>query len=265
MEKGHEANDLKPILGELLQICKGKEVDALRLLLGVQKDVQRTGDINEHERRQVQAWEYAKSIREEREFVEEQLKDLGDKKVKGLSDWANQWLKTYDPSLGVITKCSVLGGSIAFLSITSAIRGDISYMCYAFLLFMLGFAISIGIKLPLNWYCYGPNMPLKNPRVWEGIIAVLFLGGGASVSLAFVLLAVCIQVMSRDPKMDPTETISPLGAVYTGYGVLSILVTISAVFFITFIIWRLTSHGSQHRQGRFILFFLVRPRNDSTM
>jgi len=139
-------------------------------------------------------------------------------------------------------------------------------MCYAFLFFLFGFAISIGIKLPLNWFCCGPdNMSLKNPRLWEGIIALFIVGGGACVSVAFGFLVVCIHVMSRDPKADPTDTISPLGAVYVGYGVLGSVFIISIMLFFTFIIWRLTSqvHGSQLGRGKFILPFLVR-RNDST-
>ena len=147
-------------------------------------------------------------------------------------------VKTYGPSLDIEVNAAVLGGSITFLSIMrytvysaacwdanlnpfppSAIRGDISYICYSFLFFMLGFAASIGIKIPLTWFSRGPNTPIRNPHIWEGLILLFGAGGATSVTVAFIFLAACIHTMNRDPGVPAKETFSPLGAVYTGYAV----------------------------------------------
>ncbi len=46
----------------------------------------KTGDINEHRRQVSEAWDYAKSIREEREFVEEQVSRSNGKGLSQLND-----------------------------------------------------------------------------------------------------------------------------------------------------------------------------------
>jgi len=148
-------------------------------------------------------------------------------------------LKTYGPSLDIEINAAVLGGNITFLSIMSAIRGDISYMCYSFLFFMLGFAASIGIKMPLAWFSRGPNTPIRNPLIWEGLILFFGAGGATSVTVAFFFLAACIQTMNRDPGVPAKEAFTPLGAVYTGYAVLAIYCIFVTLPFFRFVLWRL--------------------------
>ncbi len=81
----------------------------------------------------------------------------------------------------------------------------------------MGFACSVGIHMPLSWYCRGPNTRIKYPQILEGFIALIGYGGAASVALAFVLLGACIQTMNRDPRAPPQETFSPLPAAYLEY------------------------------------------------
>jgi len=142
---------------------------------------------------------------------EEQVKAVEDKGHKAISDWAKETLETYGETLATVRNGSVLGGGITFVAIVSANRGNISYMCYSFGLFMLGLATSISISVPLTLYCRGPNTPIRNPRIWEGIIAIYTMGGGASVVLAFILLGVCVQTMDRNPMIPLSETFPPAG------------------------------------------------------
>src|SRR5260370_30832932 len=91
-------------------------------------------------------------------------------------------------------------------------------MCYSFELFMLAFAVSIGIYLP-PWYCNGPDIRIKNLHILEGIIILVGLVGAGSVIAAYILLGVCIQTMNHDPTVSPLGTFSPLGGVYIQYAV----------------------------------------------
>ena len=148
---------------------------------------------------------------------------------------------TYSPLLNTIADCSVLSGTITFGAITgyavhstacwagipilrsfvplssSASHGDISLMCYSFLFSLMGFASSIGVHMPLSWYCRGPNTRIPHPQILEGFIALLVFGGAASMAVAFVLLGACIQTMNRNPLAPPRETFSLLPAVILKY------------------------------------------------
>ena len=101
----------------------------------------------------------------------------------------------------------------------SANRGNISYMCYSFQLFMLGLASSFCLLMPLKWYRRGPDVPISNPHIWEIIIILIGVGGGMSVALAFIFLSLCVQTMDRSPVAQTSATLSLKGAAYIGYGV----------------------------------------------
>jgi len=261
MEKEQEAKleELK----NFLRTCEDEASEAWESLskaqrpLSLQQSLSTTEEIDQYRRRATDTWN---RITSDCKVVREQIKTL--EASYGLASWAHDGLKAYGPSLDIVSNCAVLGGSITFVSIMSATRGNISYMCYSFLFFMLGFAASIGIHMPLTWYSCGPNTPItrSSRQIREGILILCGMGGATSVSVAFMLLAACVQTMNRDPGVPAEETFSPLGAVYTGYGILGILGTGLVLSFIKFILWRL---GLWAESKRIRDVLLPRQRNHS--
>jgi len=222
-------------LKDLLRIWEREEVKARRALQRCPNSFT-TDAIDQYRREATDVW---RRIAEDCEIARRLLKEVGDNDIKGLSDWAKEWLGTYSPLLNTIADCSVLGGTITFGAITSASHGDISLMCYSFLFSLMAFASSIGVHMPLSWYCRGPNIRIKYPQILECSIALLVFGGAASVAVAFVLLGACIQTMNRNPLAPPRETFSPLPAAILEYLGIVILCSFGALLFIIFMIWRL--------------------------
>jgi len=246
-------------LKDFLRNCEKEEAQAWRSLVNPPKRQSQHDDssivideIDQYRRRVTDVWRRisddcevlrsrVKTLEDEdlKTSKDKDVTNLGDKDTIGLSDWAKDSLRAYGTTLEITTNASVLGGSITFAAIVSANRGDISYMVYSFLMFMLGFAISITTRAPLTWYSNGRNIRIRNHRFWEGIITLIASGGLGCVSSAFILLAICVQTMDHKPNVLPWQSFSPLGAVFTGYAILGVIFVAWFLLFLKFFVWRM--------------------------
>jgi len=248
-------------LNVILKRCEKDEAEALSALLDALRpkthpclgDTIEDSDADRYRRQATDDWSRInkayKMVKEEVEALKgvvpedlpEPIPEFKDDNVEiGLADWAKGAMEAYDTTLDIVANAAVLGGGLTFAAIVSATRGNISYMFYSFLLFMLGFGISISIRLPITWYSCGRNIPVKHRRFWEFIISSIGAAGVGCVVVAFILLAICIQEMDHKPDVPAWQTFSALGAVYTGYSIIGALMAFWSTTFLMFFIWRMS-------------------------
>ncbi|KAF8323473.1 uncharacterized protein EI90DRAFT_2379709 [Cantharellus anzutake] len=165
---------------------------------------------------------------------------------KGISDWAKDALDAHNESIRALSAVSVLGAGLSYTSIVSATRGNISYMCCSFVLFMICLMFATAVQVVLTWCSHRANYPFPNPHLWEIIVAIGVYGAGASMAVAIIFLLVSVQLLSPNPSAPPVVTFSPKASAYVTYALLGSIFIIVLLAFSTFasangfkfLIWR---------------------------
>ncbi|KAF8320228.1 uncharacterized protein EI90DRAFT_3081093 [Cantharellus anzutake] len=139
----------------------------------------------------------------------------------GVSDWGKEALEARSAFLNAMTVICVLGAGLSYSSTMSALRGNISYMCYSFALFMIGLVVITLVQVVLTWCSQRSNYPFAAPFFWDFVIDILQCGAFATAAAAIILLMVSVQVLvvPNSSTSDAIRTFSPKPAAYATYAV----------------------------------------------
>ncbi|KAF8331945.1 uncharacterized protein EI90DRAFT_3055977 [Cantharellus anzutake] len=182
-------------------------------------------------------------IKEIRELAKTQacMQNTG---YKGIADWAKDAWNAYDNLITAMTAVCGLGAGLSYTSMTSASRGNVSYMCYSFALFTIGLMLTSTVQGLLTWCSRLHDYPFTTPYIWEIIIAVGVYGALGSVVAAMLWLMVSIQVLDYPIGSFPhgaagedaplVFTIPPQPVAYATYGLFGAGILVTLVIFLLF-------------------------------
>ncbi|KAF8327878.1 uncharacterized protein EI90DRAFT_3066164 [Cantharellus anzutake] len=139
---------------------------------------------------------------------------------KGISDWAKDALDDYSENIRILSALSILGAGISYTSIVSALRGNISYMCISFVLFLGCLMVATTLQVVLVWCSRQGNYPFPNPTFWYTIVTIVVVLARLSMAIAMAFLLTSVQVLGRNPDAPPTFTSSPRVCMIATYVVL---------------------------------------------
>lgn len=151
----------------------------------------------------------------------------------------NTWASYSNIEVSISAICLV-GAGLTYAGLTSATRGDVGLMSWAFSLFLVGLVVSSAVQLLLSWFTRIGNFPFTTPRHWEIILGISVYGSFAAVIGAITLLVVTVFKLAPDAgggdssNSDLIFSASPRPAAIVSFFALGAGLIIACVVFTSF-------------------------------
>jgi len=153
---------------------------------------------------------------------------------QGVGDWCQEILSAYGTVITSVSTVCALGAGLTYTTIFTAIRGDVTYMQWAFSFFITGLVIVIFIQGILQWGATLPQYPFITVGIWETVVALGVFSAIALVVSAFCLLLLSVyrfQPLDKDTIQLSGSSKTSVVIAFTAVGVsLGIIIMVFVLF-----------------------------------
>jgi len=153
---------------------------------------------------------------------------------QGVGDWCQEVLSVYGTVLSSVATVCALGTGLTYSTIFSAIRGDVTYMQWAFSFFIIGLVKVIFVQGTLQWGTTLPQYPFITVGMWEAMVAFTVASSIGMVISAFCLLLLSVHhfhPVEGDSIQISGSSKTPVVMAFTAVGVSSGIILIILAFF----------------------------------